>query len=99
MAILKAPTYEQVSPWANGFGRVAVWCCALGVANSLALVVVNPDLSPGLRVVLILWWGPVVVTNLIVQHVMLQWAKARLRFFEREHAEILRRLREWDGGK
>lgn len=85
---MKAPTFEQIDPWARRFNRVAIWCMYLGCANNIALTVVRPPLTDFQWFALTLWWAPIGFANMILLQVMVRWATARLRAFERKHPDL-----------
>jgi CBS-domain-containing membrane protein len=85
---MKAPTFEQVSPWAMRYANLAAFCCKFGAANNIALMVVRPKLALLTQLGLMFWWVPIALANIVLMGLMVRWAKLRLREIRRKYPEF-----------
>lgn len=82
--------FQRIMPWALRYNRIASFCCWLGTANNIALVVARPPFPMPVLLVLTFWWLPVGTVNLILQFVMTRWSLRLAAEYVRRHMETLR---------
>jgi hypothetical protein len=87
---MKPPTFEQIEPWARRMDRISGFCLWLGAANNVAMFFVRPELTSFQLTVLALWWAPIAAANAILNIIMIRWAIARLRAYQRDHPELFK---------
>jgi hypothetical protein len=85
---MKAPTFEQVAPWAMRFHKVSMFSAFVSVANNIAMLVTGFHPATVLYWVLVLWALPIGFVNLLLAEIMCRWSQARLRALEREIAKL-----------
>jgi hypothetical protein len=85
---MKAPTFEQVAPWARRFHKISMFSAFVSIANNIAMLVTGFHPATVLYWVLVLWALPIGFVNLLLAEIMCRWSQARLRALEREIAKL-----------